>query len=118
LKLFTDTFNLLWYDTLNLTNGICFLKLFERMAIRQKKLKGGRNRKKSRGTNGISGGSTSALEKKETKRRLLAEDENEEQKTDRNKTVGTEGVREILNPQNSVRSSINDDPKVGEQPGY
>ena len=88
------------------------------MAIRRKKLKYGRNRKKSRGTNGISGGSTSALEKKETKRRLLAEDENEEQKTDRNKTVGTEGVREILKSQNSVRSSINDDPKAEEQPGY
>jgi len=88
------------------------------MAIRQKKLKGGRNRKKSRGTNGISGGSTSALEKKGTKRRFLVEDENEEQKTDRNKTVGTEGVREILKSQYSVRSSINDDPKAEEQPGY
>jgi hypothetical protein len=88
------------------------------MAIRQKKLKGGRNRKKSRGINGISEGSTSALEEKGMKRRLLVEDENEEQKTDRNKTVGTEGVREILNPQNSVRSSINDDLKVEEQPAY
>ena len=32
LTTFTRPFAMFWFDTLNLTNGICFLKLFESMA--------------------------------------------------------------------------------------
>ena len=28
-KIYTEPFAMFWFDTLNLTNGICFLKLFE-----------------------------------------------------------------------------------------
>ena len=35
LMTYTDPFAMFWFDTLNLTNGICFLKLFESIAHRQ-----------------------------------------------------------------------------------
>ena len=36
-KTYSDPFAMFWFDTLNLTNGICFLKLFESIAKRQLK---------------------------------------------------------------------------------
>lgn len=37
IRTFTVPFAMFWFDTLNLTNGLCFLKLFESMARRSLK---------------------------------------------------------------------------------
>ena len=84
-----------WYDTLNLTNGICFLKLFASMAKRDKKKR--RVIVKNTTDSDISHKKDGAVLdkkgiKKPFKKRRLLEEDNKDHKSDNQKSWGTNSV--------------------------
>jgi hypothetical protein len=91
---FTLSIAMFWLDTLNLTNGLCFLKLFESMARSSLKH---RNIVPVKEANGYSSSNNN--------KRLLNEDSSDNKRE--MQSWGTNSVRDLLNQDN--RTSINDD---------
>jgi hypothetical protein len=95
IEIISGPFALFWYDTLNLTNGICFLKLFASMAKRDKKKR--RAIVKNTTDCDISLKKDGAVLdkkgiKKPFKKRRLLEEDNKDHKSDNQKSWGTNSV--------------------------